>query len=118
AVGASTRRPGPQVRAAKGAGLAVLTPIIKAMMTDQGFYGSSQALQIYGGHGFITETGIEQYLRDSRIAMIYEGTNEIQAVDLLLRKILSDGGKRLDQFLAQVQETIDAEINTELREPA
>lgn len=118
ALDVSEHHPDPQVRADKDAELALLTPIIKAMMTDQGFHGSSQALQIYGGHGFITETGIEQYLRDSRIAMIYEGTNEIQAVDLLLRKILSDGGKRLDQFLAQVQETIDAEINTELREPA
>jgi len=110
--------PDPQIRTDKDAELALLTPIIKAMMTDQGFNGSSQALQIYGGHGFITETGIEQYLRDSRIAMIYEGTNEIQAVDLLLRKILSDGGHRLDQFLSQVEKTIEAERHSELQKQA
>src|SRR5690606_14585889 len=105
------QHPDAQVRADMDAQLALLTPIIKSMMTDQGFYGSSQALQIYGGHGFITETGIEQYLRDSRIAMIYEGTNEIQAVDLLLRKILADGGKRLDGLLTQIDDTIAQEKN-------
>ena len=103
------QHPDAQVRADMDAQLALLTPIIKSMMTDQGFYGSSQALQVYGGHGFITETGIEQYLRDSRIAMIYEGTNEIQAVDLLLRKILADSGQRLNQLLAQVEATAEQE---------
>ena len=103
--------PDPETRADMDAQLALLTPIIKSMMTDQGFYGSSQALQIYGGHGFITETGIEQYLRDSRIAMIYEGTNEIQAVDLLLRKVLADGGKRLEQLFVQIEADISQEQN-------
>ena len=111
ALDASEHHPDEQVRSDKDAELSLLTPIIKSMMTDQGFYGSSQALQIYGGHGFITETGIEQYLRDSRIAMIYEGTNEIQAVDLLLRKILSDGGKRLEQFLSQIDATVEEETD-------
>lgn len=109
ALDSAEHHPDPQMRADMDAQLALLTPIIKAMMTDQGFQGSSQALQIYGGHGFITETGIEQYLRDSRIAMIYEGTNEIQAVDLLLRKVLADGGKRMEQLLAQVEATIKLE---------
>src|SRR5690606_38371524 len=107
ALDVSEHHPDPQVRADKDAELALLTPIIKAMMTDQGFNGPSQALQIYGGHGYVTETGIEQYLRDSRIAMIYEGTNEIQAIDLLLRKVLADSGKRLDQFLDQINVTIE-----------
>lgn len=94
--------------------LAFITPVLKSMMTDQGFQGASQALQVFGGHGFICETGIEQYLRDSRVTMIYEGTNEIQAVDLLIRKILADNGARLERFLAQVEKTAtldDADLN-------
>lgn len=99
--------PDPQTRTDSDAQLALLTPIIKSMMTDQGFNGPSQALQIYGGHGYVTETGIEQYLRDSRIAMIYEGTNEIQAVDLLLRKVLADQGVQLGRFFDQITATAD-----------
>ena len=106
ALDTAEHHPDPKTRSDMDAHLALLTPIIKSMMTDQGFYGASQALQIYGGHGFITETGIEQYLRDSRIAMIYEGTNEIQAVDLLLRKILADGGQRVEELFAMVEATI------------
>jgi len=102
---AAEHHPDEKVRAAMGEQLALITPVAKAMLTDQGFQGASQALQIYGGHGYIAETGIEQYLRDSRIAMLYEGTNEIQAVDLLLRKIIADGGARLERFLAQVEQT-------------
>ncbi|ROT43950.1 acyl-CoA dehydrogenase C-terminal domain-containing protein [Pusillimonas sp. NJUB218] len=86
--------------------LALLTPIIKALMTDQGFAGASQALQVYGGHGYVCETGIEQYMRDVRITMIYEGTNEIQAIDLLMRKILADNGKRLGMLLDDIEQTI------------
>jgi alkylation response protein AidB-like acyl-CoA dehydrogenase len=89
--------------------LALITPIVKAMLTEQAFRGASQALQVFGGHGFISETGIEQTVRDIRVAMIYEGTNEIQAIDLLLRKILADGGERLQRFLAQVEQTATAE---------
>lgn len=118
ALDAAEHHPDERMRADMDAQLALLTPIIKSMMTDQGFYGSSQALQVYGGHGFITETGIEQYLRDSRIAMIYEGTNEIQAVDLLLRKILADGGKRLEQLLAQIDATIAQENTGPMRDQA
>lgn len=85
--------------------LAFITPVVKSMMTDQGFLGASQALQVFGGHGFIRETGIEQYLRDSRVTMLYEGTNEIQAIDLLIRKIMADNGGQLERFLAQVEKT-------------
>jgi hypothetical protein len=81
----------------------LITPVVKAMLTEQAFFGTHQALQVFGGHGFICETGIEQYLRDVRVTLIYEGTNEIQAIDLLLRKVLGDGGKRLRHFLAQVE---------------
>lgn len=60
-------------------------------------------MQIYGGHGYVVETGIEQYLRDTRIATIYEGTNEIQAIDLVLRKIVADDGVQLELVLTQLQ---------------
>ena len=73
----------------------LLTPVIKSFLTESGHLGANKALQTWGGHGFIHDYGIEQSVRDSRIAMIYEGTNEIQALDLLCRKILPDGGKKL-----------------------
>jgi alkylation response protein AidB-like acyl-CoA dehydrogenase len=98
--------------------LALITPIVKAMCTEQGFQSASQALQVFGGHGFICETGIEQTVRDIRIAMIYEGTNEIQAIDLLVRKILGDGGERMEHFLAQVDQTAQAERAGKLADDA
>ncbi len=105
--------PDADVRAESDDLLALLTPVVKSMMTEQGFTGASQAMQIFGGHGFIEETGISQYLRDSRITMIYEGTNEIQAIDLLMRKILGDNGTKLARFLAKVEHTIE-HIDTRL----
>lgn len=77
----------------------LLTPVIKSYLTEIGHHGANKALQTWGGHGFIHDYGIEQSVRDSRIAMIYEGTNEIQALDLLCRKILPDGGKKLHALL-------------------
>ncbi|MGZ3254171.1 MAG: acyl-CoA dehydrogenase family protein, partial [Burkholderiaceae bacterium] len=67
--------------------VALLTPIIKAFLTDNGWIATSEALQVYGGHGYIAEWGMEQYVRDARINMIYEGTNTIQSLDLLGRKV-------------------------------
>ncbi|RIY42579.1 acyl-CoA dehydrogenase family protein [Neopusillimonas maritima] len=99
--------PDEQIKAHFESELALLTPIIKAMLTDQGFEAAGQAIQIFGGHGYIQETGIEQYLRDIKIAQIYEGTNEIQAIDLIMRKILADNGQRLFNLLDQIQETIN-----------
>ena len=78
---------------------ALVTPVLKAACTHQAFHGSSDCLQVFGGHGFVREWGIEQVLRDSRIAMIYEGTNEIQAIDLLVRKVVGDQGQALYAFL-------------------
>jgi alkylation response protein AidB-like acyl-CoA dehydrogenase len=69
--------------------------VLKSAWTDQAFHGASACLQVFGGHGYVREWGIEQIVRDSRVAMIYEGTNEIQAIDLLLRKTLPDGGAAL-----------------------
>ena len=71
---------------------ALLTPVIKACLSQHGFEAASDALQLWGGHGYVRDYGIEQTLRDARIAMIYEGSNEIQAIDLLLRKGVGDGG--------------------------
>lgn len=79
--------------------LALLTPVLKAFLTDLGHAGAGDALQVFGGYGYVHEFGIEQHVRDSRVAMIYEGTNEIQAVDLLTRKLL-DGSGRLGLLLA------------------
>ena len=78
---------------------ALITPILKSACTEQGFHGSSDCLQVFGGHGYVSEWGIEQNVRDARIAMIYEGTNEIQAIDLLMRKVVSDGGAAMTAML-------------------
>ncbi|MCG7374708.1 acyl-CoA dehydrogenase family protein [Pseudomonas luteola] len=81
----------------------LLTPVIKAFFTEQGFQQASAALQVLGGYGYVTDFGIEQTLRDSRIAMIYEGTNEIQANDLLVRKVIGDRGAALGRLLEHYQ---------------
>ena len=83
---------------------ALLTPIVKAFCTHHGFHAASAALQVYGGYGYVAEYGIEQTVRDARIAMVYEGTNEIQAIDLLQRKVLADGGTALRAWLQEARE--------------
>ncbi len=96
---------------------ALLTPIAKAFVTDNAFLGANLALQIYGGSGYIQETGVEQYVRDARIAMIYEGTNGIQALDLIGRKILMDQGAKLRRFGALVTKLVEEEgTNDEMAE--
>ena len=87
-------------RAAAQRWCALVTPVLKAAFTDQAFHGASACLQVFGGHGYVREWGIEQIVRDARVAMIYEGTNEIQAIDLLVRKVLTDGGQGLGALLA------------------
>jgi alkylation response protein AidB-like acyl-CoA dehydrogenase len=86
---------------------ALTTPILKAACTEQGFHGASDCLQVFGGHGYVSEWGIEQNVRDARIAMIYEGTNEIQAIDLLMRKVLGDGGTSLNAMLDELSAGLD-----------
>jgi hypothetical protein len=83
---------------------ALLTPIVKAFCTHHGFHAASAALQVYGGYGYVAEYGIEQTVRDARIGMVYEGTNEIQAIDLLQRKVLADGGAALRAWLQEARE--------------
>jgi alkylation response protein AidB-like acyl-CoA dehydrogenase len=87
---------------------ALTTPILKAACTEQGFHGASDCLQVFGGHGYVSEWGIEQNVRDARIAMIYEGTNEIQAIDLLMRKVLGDGGAALNAMLDELSAGLNA----------
>jgi alkylation response protein AidB-like acyl-CoA dehydrogenase len=81
--------------------------VLKAALTHQAFYGASECLQVFGGHGYVREWGIEQIVRDARVAMIYEGTNEIQAIDLLLRKVLADGGAALATLLHELDGELD-----------
>ncbi len=87
--------------------VALLTPIIKAFLTDNGWISTSEAMQVYGGHGYIAEWGMEQYVRDARINMIYEGTNTIQSLDLLGRKVLLDNGARLRKFGEKIRAFIE-----------
>ncbi len=100
--------PDAQRRARADGLVGLLTPVVKAFFTENGHRGADEALQVWGGYGYVHEYGIEQSVRDSRIAMIYEGTNEIQAIDLLLRKVLDDGGARLHALLAVLEEEPDA----------
>ena len=86
--------------------LSLLTPVIKAYLTDKGYHHATQAQQVFGGHGYIAEWGMEQFVRDARIAMIYEGTNGIQALDLVGRKLAANGGRGLRSFLALVDTEI------------
>lgn len=94
---------------AKADGLvALLTPVVKAAFTDYGFESAVQAQQVFGGHGYIREWGMEQYVRDARIAQIYEGTNGVQAMDLVGRKLSMAGGAVVDGFFALVAEDVEA----------
>ena len=85
----------------------LLTPIVKAYFSDCGFEMTNLCIQVYGGHGYIRENGVEQYARDSRIAQIYEGTNGIQALDLVGRKLPTHMGRYLRRFFHPVQAWID-----------
>ncbi len=94
--------PQPEARARADAWVGLLTPVAKAFFTDNGHRGADEALQVWGGYGFVHDYGIEQTVRDSRIAMIYEGTNEIQAIDLVMRKLLNDGGRQFTELLGHL----------------
>jgi hypothetical protein len=84
--------------------LGLLTPVIKGVLTDLGFANTVTAQQVFGGHGYIREWGVEQFVRDARIPMIYEGTNGIQALDLVGRKLGRDGGRALMTFMTEIQD--------------
>ncbi|MGB0956279.1 MAG: acyl-CoA dehydrogenase family protein, partial [Panacagrimonas sp.] len=90
------------------------TPLTKAYCTDSAFELGSLAIQVYGGHGFITEHGVEQIARDSKILCLYEGTNGIQSMDLVRRKLMMHGGRLPARFFARVREALDAPETPEL----
>ena len=86
--------------------MALLTPVIKAYLTDRGYYNATNAQQVYGGHGYIEEWGMSQFVRDARIGMIYEGANGVQALDLVGRKLAMKGGRPIMSFFAELDEFI------------
>jgi alkylation response protein AidB-like acyl-CoA dehydrogenase len=97
--------------------VALLTPIVKAFITDNGHIATNACMQVFGGHGFIKEWGMEQYVRDNRINMIYEGTNTIQSLDLLGRKVLGNNGATLKKFGKQIAALIEQEgVNEKMAE--
>ncbi len=96
--------------------ISLLTPVIKGFLTDKGFDSTVKAQQLYGGHGYIEETGASQFVRDARIPMIYEGANGVQALDLVGRKLAADGGKHVMAFFDIVKSFIkENEGNAELK---
>ncbi len=102
--------------------VSLLTPVIKGFLTDRGYDMTVEAQQVFGGHGYIEEWGMSQFVRDARIAMIYEGANGIQALDLVGRKLAQDGGKHVMAFFEMVKTFIkenegDAELKRDFLDP-
>jgi acyl-CoA dehydrogenase len=97
--------------------MGLLTPVIKGVLTDTGFANTVMAQQMYGGHGYIAEQGMEQFVRDARIAMLYEGANGIQALDLVGRKLGKDGGRAMMAFFSEVQGYLKERANDEAMNP-
>ncbi len=93
--------------------VSLITPIVKAFLTDNAWLATSHCMQVYGGHGYIRESGMEQFVRDARINMIYEGTNTIQSLDLLGRKVLGDNGAKLKKFGKLIAEFVEDEGTNE-----
>ena len=109
--------PDEKVRKDSGEMLALLTPIIKAFITDNGWQATTMCQQVFGGHGYIKEWGMEQFVRDARINMIYEGTNTIQSLDLLGRKVLGNNGATLKKFGKLVAALVEEEgVNEQMAE--
>ncbi len=107
AVDVAGHHPDAEVRIAAQARADLLTPLAKAWSTDEGVRLASLAIQIHGGMGFIEETGVAQHYRDARIAPIYEGTNGIQAIDLVGRKVARDGGAAMSSLITEIVATVD-----------
>ena len=94
--------PDEKVRQRSADYMALMTPVVKAYMTDRGYYNATNAQQVYGGHGYIEEWGMSQFVRDARIGMIYEGANGVQALDLVGRKLAMHGGRPIMTFFAEL----------------
>src|SRR6266581_3293650 len=97
--------------------MGLMTPVIKGVLTDTGFANAVMAQQVFGGHGYIRESGMEQFVRDARIAMIYEGANGIQALDLVGRKLGKDGGRAVMAFFAEVKGFLDEHAEAQALQP-
>ena len=97
--------------------VALLTPVVKSFLSDLGVSSSLSAQQVLGGHGYVREHGMEQLVRDSRITQIYEGTNEIQAADLVLRKLTGKTGKFADSLLDRWQQFLDEQKDADDMRP-
>ena len=96
--------------------MGLMTPILKSYLTEKGYWHATNAQQVLGGHGYIQEWGMEQFVRDARIALIYEGANGIQALDLVGRKLMKDGGRAWQSYFAEIDEFIaDNQGNEELK---
>jgi len=97
--------------------MALLTPVIKGFLTDRGFKCASDALQLHGGTGYTLDQGVEQFVRDARIALIYEGTNGIQALDLVGRKLAANGGRAVFGFFSDLEEFVSENEANEKMKP-
>src|SRR5690606_11723841 len=97
--------------------MSLLTPVIKGFLTERGFRAASDALQLHGGAGYTREQGIEQFVRDARIALIYEGTNGIQALDLVGRKLAANGGRAVFGFFSDLEELVSLNEGREDMKP-
>jgi hypothetical protein len=97
--------------------MGLLTPVLKGVLTDVGFANTVSAQQMYGGHGYIAEQGMEQFVRDARIAMIYEGANGIQALDLVGRKLPRDGGRAVTTYFAELGAFVKDNASDEAMKP-
>ncbi|MCH2456794.1 MAG: acyl-CoA dehydrogenase C-terminal domain-containing protein [Henriciella sp.] len=110
------KSPDEKVREKAGDYMALMTPVVKAFLTDRGLKACNDALQLHGGTGFTKDQGVEQYVRDVRIALIYEGTNGIQALDLVGRKLAANGGRAIFTFFAELDDFIaENESDEELK---
>jgi len=106
----SSNHPDAKRRACADEFVQLTTPVVKSLFTDLGFECTNLGMQVLGGHGFIRESGMEQYVRDCRITQIYEGTNGIQALDLIGRKMPDKAGRNLRRFFHPVQEYLEANM--------
>jgi hypothetical protein len=113
AIDVEEKHPDPETRAAAVDLVALMTPVIKAFLTDIGHDNTNIAMQTLGGHGYVREYGMEQFVRDARIGQIYEGTNAIQAMDLIGRKLPEGMGRLLRRFFHPVNELLESSMADE-----
>jgi hypothetical protein len=106
-----------KARAVADERMGLMTPVLKGVFTDLGFSNAVKAQQVLGGHGYIAEWGLEQYVRDARIAMIYEGANGVQALDLVGRKLPKDGGRAVVAYFAEINGFLSANADYEALKP-